>query len=50
MEQIKEIENKGWQKAMLVAEGITVRDDESCWKKPWKERAEEKKICCPMAR
>lgn len=29
MEQIKEIENKGWQKAMLAAEGITVRDDEN---------------------
>ncbi|KKA01213.1 Ribosomal RNA-processing protein 14 [Hanseniaspora uvarum DSM 2768] len=44
MEQIKEIENKGWQKAMLAAEGVTVRDDEKLLKKALKKKSRRKKI------
>lgn len=43
MEQIKEIENKGWQKAMLAAEGITVRDDEKLLKKALKKKEQKKR-------
>ncbi|KAF0269316.1 hypothetical protein FOG51_02913 [Hanseniaspora uvarum] len=43
MEQIKEIENKGWQKAMLAAEGVTVRDDEKLLKKALKKKEQKKR-------
>jgi hypothetical protein len=43
MEQIKEIENKGWQKAMLAAEGITVKDDEKLLKKALKKKEQKKR-------
>ncbi|XBW36757.1 hypothetical protein QEN19_002334 [Hanseniaspora menglaensis] len=43
LEQIKEIENKSWQKAMLQAEGITVRDDEKLLKKALKKKEQKKR-------
>lgn len=43
LDQIKEIENKGWQKAMLQAEGVTVRDDEKILKKALKKKEQKKR-------
>lgn len=43
LDQIKEIENKGWQKAMLQAEGVTVRDDEKLLKKALKKKEQKKR-------
>ncbi|OBA27774.1 SURF6-domain-containing protein [Hanseniaspora valbyensis NRRL Y-1626] len=43
LDQIQEIENKNWQKAMLQAEGITVRDDEKLLKKALKKKEQKKR-------